>query len=62
MPEVYFEASVAMVNSFEKSGRSRMGQERKSFLSSSKDYWQVGVQSQQLSFLVRLSRGQVTVE
>ena len=61
-PEAYFEVSVAMANSLEKSGRWRMEQERKSFLSLLKDCWQAGVQSHQLSFLVRSRRGQATVE
>ena len=60
--EAYFEASVAMANGLEKSGRWRTRRERKSLLSSSKDCWQVRVQSHWLSFFVRSSRGRVMVE
>ena len=56
-PEVYLETSVAMAKGLEKSGRWRMGQERKSFFSESNDCWQVGVQSQRLSFFVKSRRG-----
>ena len=60
--EAYFEALVATAKGFEKLRRWRMGQERKSFFNSSKDCWQVEVQSQQVSFLVRSRRGWATVE
>ena len=37
VPEVYFEASVAMAKGLVKSGRWRTGHDRKSFFSSLKD-------------------------
>ena len=52
-PEAYLEVLVVMVKGLKKSGRWRTGCDRKSFFSESNDCWQVGVQSQQLSFLVR---------
>ena len=61
-PEVYLEALVVMVKGLEKSGRCRTGHDRKSFFSKLNDCWQAGVQSQQLSFLVKSRRGWVTVE
>ena len=55
--EAYLEASVVMVKGLEKSGRHRMGHDRKSFFKLLNDCWQAGVQSHQLSYLVRSRRG-----
>ena len=61
-PEAYFEVSVVMAKGLEKSGGWRTGRNRKSFFSELNNCWQVEVQSQQLSFLMRSRRRQVTVE
>ena len=61
-PETYLKALVVMVNGLEKLGRCKTGQDKKSFFSELNDYWQVDVQSQQLSFFMRSRRGQVIVE
>ena len=56
-PEAYFEVLVVTVKGLVKSGRCRMGHDRKSFFSKSNDCWQAGVQSQWMSFLVRSMGG-----
>ena len=53
---------MAMAKGLEKSGRWRMGRDRKSFFKSLNDCWQAGVQSHQLSILVRSRSGQAAVE
>ena len=60
--KAYFDVSVVIVKGLEESGRWRAGHDRKSFFKSLNNHWQAGVQSHQLSFLVRSRRGQVTVE
>ena len=61
-PEASLDVSVAMANGFEKSGSWRMGFDRNNHLRLSKDVYASGVQSQWWSFLVRLRRGQATME
>ena len=56
------EASVAMAKGAERSGRWRTGFDRKRDLRVLKDVWQVGVQFHWRFFLVRLIRGQATLE
>ena len=62
MPEAYLKASVTMAKGLAKSGRCKIGCDRKSFFSELNDCWQVGVQSQQLSFFMRSRRGWAMVE
>ena len=52
-PDMYLEASVAMVKGFEVSGRCRTGLVRKQFFSLLKAFWQEFLQFHRVSFLVR---------
>ena len=62
MPDVYLDASVAIVKGEERSGMHKTGCQRKRCLSWSKACCWEGVQSQGRFFLVRSMRGQARVK
>ena len=61
-PEAYLEASVAMAKGAARLERWRTGLDRNKDLRVTNEVWQAGDQFQDKFFLVRLIRGQATLE